>query len=473
MAETGKADCGIKPSEAMPDGPPRPIRSQPLKCPECGSAKTWKDGLRYLSDGRSVQRYVCRLCGFRFSDSTADGNVKLNIAGQALESSNSGKNFAEGSVLNVDFSRDETVENTALSFSEDVGSHVNPFATIVGKELNALRHYNRERRVCGKENLPKNSASKAIALAEEKALSKKRAAGATLLPLDIKGKLVEFAWWLKKQGYKDSTITSKVKLLKILVQRGGKLGDPESVKEVIAKQNWSEGRKENAVDAFTSYLTFAGGEWDPPSYRRVDKLPFIPTEQELDALIAGCGPKMACFLQLLKETGMRAGEAWNLKWTDLDFEAGAVRVTPEKGSAPRLLRISAKCLSMLQALPRKGTLVFGGYPIRGFARGFQRTRKLLAKKLGNLRLLQISFHTFRHWKATVEYTKTKDILHVMKLLGHKNIKNTLIYTQLIDFKEDEWVCKAAENVEEARHLIEAGFEYVDTIDGAHLYRKRK
>jgi integrase len=310
-------------------------------------------------------------------------------------------------------------------------------------------------------------------LTEEKSLSEKRAAGTTLLSADIKGKLVEFAWWLKKQGYKDSTITSKVKLMKILAQRGGNLEDPESIKEVIAKQNWSEGRKENAVDAYTSYLTFAGGKWEPPSYKRVDKLPFIPTEQELDALIAGCGPKMACFLQLLKETGMRAGEAWNLKWTDLDFEAGAVRVTPEKGGAPRLLRLSIKCLSMLQALPRRDMRVFGGYPIRGFARGFQRTRKLLAKKLGNPRLLQISFHTFRHWKATIEYAKTKDILHVMKLLGHKNIKNTLIYTQLIDFKEDEWICKAAENVEEAKQLIEAGFEYVNTINGVHLYRKRK
>jgi len=38
--------------------------------------------------------------------------------------------------------------------------------------------------------------------------------------------------------------------------------------------------------------------------------------------------------------------------------------------------------------------------------------------------MQIHFHTFRHWKATMEYHKTKAILHVMKVLGHKNINNT-------------------------------------------------
>jgi hypothetical protein len=74
----------------------------------------------------------------------------------------------------------------------------------------------------------------------------------------------------------------------------------------------------------------------------------------------------------------------------------------------------------------------------------------------------------------MEYHKTKDILHVMQLLGHKSIKNTLIYTQLIDFPEDdEFVCKVAKNVQEASQLIETGFEYVCEIEDAKLFRKRK
>ncbi|MEM2947739.1 MAG: hypothetical protein QXN96_05850 [Candidatus Bathyarchaeia archaeon] len=71
------------------------------------------------------------------------------------------------------------------------------------------------------------------------------------------------------------------------------------------------------------------------------------------------------------------------------------------------------------------------------------------------------------------FAKTKDILHVMQLLGHKKIENTLIYTQLIDFKTDEYVCKAAKTIEEATQLIEAGFEYVTEINNIKLFRKRK
>ncbi|RLI72067.1 site-specific integrase, partial [Candidatus Heimdallarchaeota archaeon] len=266
-----------------------------------------------------------------------------------------------------------------------------------------------------------------------------------------------------KQGYAKSTIESRIKLLKILVKRGADLMNPESVKETIAKQDWSEGRKENAVDAYSCFLQMIGGSWNPPRYRRIPKLPFIPQEEELDALIAGCGPKTATFLQLLKETGMRAGEAWQLKWTDIDFASKTIRVTPEKRSNPRVFKVSDKLLAMINKLPRKSERVFGDYPLRGFARGFQRQRKRIAIKLQNPRLMRISFHTFRHWKATTLYYQTKDILFVMKYLGHKSIKNTLIYTQLVKFHEkDEFICKIARNAEEAKELIEAGFQFVCT-----------
>ncbi len=61
----------------------------------------------------------------------------------------------------------------------------------------------------------------------------------------------------------------------------------------------------------------------------------------------------------------------------------------------------------------------------------------------------------------------------MKILGHKNINNTLIYTQLVDFKDDENVSKVATIAKEACQLVEAGFEYVCDVDGKHIFRKRK
>ena len=48
----------------------------------------------------------------------------------------------------------------------------------------------------------------------------------------------------------------------------------------------------------------------------------------------------------------------------------------------------------------------------------------------------------------------------MRLLDHKNIKNTIIYTQLVDFKDGEHHVTHAKSLNEENKLIEAGFEYV-------------
>jgi integrase len=71
-----------------------------------------------------------------------------------------------------------------------------------------------------------------------------------------------------------------------------------------------------------------GLTWKKPKYKPVDKLPFIPTEPEIDSLIGGCGKQMSAFLQVLKETGARCGEAFQLKWTDIDFVTSTLRITP-------------------------------------------------------------------------------------------------------------------------------------------------
>jgi len=61
----------------------------------------------------------------------------------------------------------------------------------------------------------------------------------------------------------------------------------------------------------------------------------------------------------------------------------------------------------------------------------------------------------------------------MKLLGHRNIKNTLLYTQLIDTEQEEYVCKIAETTKEIAQLIEDGFEFVCDQQNLKFFRKRK
>jgi hypothetical protein len=59
------------------------------------------------------------------------------------------------------------------------------------------------------------------------------------------------------------------------------------------------------------------------------------------------------------------------------------------------------------------------------------------------------------------------------LLEHKRLQNTEIYTHLTDCESEEYHSATAKTIDEARQLIETGFEYVFDIDSIKLFRKRK
>lgn len=133
-------------------------------------------------------------------------------------------------------------------------------------------------------------------------------------------------------------------------------------------------------------------------------------------------------------------------------------------------------MCMIQRLRKTSEYIFrkhGDTKLYDFERTFYWVRTRTAHKLGNSRLLKIGFRTLRHFKATIEYSRTKDILHVMQVLGHKSIKNTLVYTHLVNFESDEYTVKVATSLEECTKLLEAGFEYVTDFEGKKLFRKRK
>jgi integrase len=107
----------------------------------------------------------------------------------------------------------------------------------------------------------------------------------------------------------------------------------------------------------------------------------------------------------------------------------------------------------------------------------QKTRKRLAIQLQNPRFLKITFHTFRHWKATELYHQTKDLYYVKQFLGHKDLKNTEIYINiehtLFDQYSDQYTVKVADKPEEVKALLEVGFEYICQKDNLIFLRKRK
>jgi integrase len=126
--------------------------------------------------------------------------------------------------------------------------------------------------------------------------------------------ILEYGLWMRKQGYRESTTHYCIQSLKSIARRSNLL-EPESAKAYLASAKVSEARKAKLAEDLARFYGWKHIPFEKLNYRRVARLPFIPLETEVDQLIAGVGKKTAPFLKLLKETGMRPGEAWNLRST--------------------------------------------------------------------------------------------------------------------------------------------------------------
>ena len=302
------------------------------------------------------------------------------------------------------------------------------------------------------------------------------------------GEILSYCTYMATHGYrrhydrkyKDSTIASRKRSL-ISLARKTNLLDPETVKAHIERAQLTASRKNKLIDDVNGFYKYLGLPFNTVYYPVEGHLPHVPLESDIDLLISKLGTKMAAFTQLDKETGARPGELWRLEWADADLDHNTLTINhPEKDSNPRKFgRLSGKLVAMLHRVRRPGKYVFHADDVSKdsfayFGRLFFLERKRVASETGNERLLRVNWKSLRHFKGTTEYIKTKDIVHVMRVLGHKSIKNTMVYINLAGLDEDEnYICKVATTKEERINLIEGGFAFVAKEGEEWYFRKRK
>ncbi len=133
--------------------------------------------------------------------------------------------------------------------------------------------------------------------------------------------------------------------------------------------------------------------------------------------------------------------------------------------------------SMIEALPKKDDRVFP-IPYANMLRRFVTMRKRTADIHQNPRLLAVDFTAFRTWAGTmIAYHTNGNVLTVKKLLGHKQIKNTLKYIGRIEFKDRDFETTSATTIEDVLRLGKEGWvEYsVVKINNVeyHCFKKPK
>lgn len=175
------------------------------------------------------------------------------------------------------------------------------------------------------------------------------------------------------------------------------------------------------------------------------KLPEVLELHEIEALIDAVdlskaeGARNRAILETLYSCGLRVSELINLKFSDLYFDEGFIRVLG-KGNKQRLVPVSPQVkeeVTVYQREHRNRLDIKPGNEAYIFLnrRGSKLTREMIfiiIKDLAQQTGLQknISPHTFRHSFATHLIEGGANLRAIQEMLGHESITTTEIYTHL-------------------------------------------
>ena len=142
-------------------------------------------------------------------------------------------------------------------------------------------------------------------------------------------------------------------------------------------------------------------------------------------------------LMTLYSTGMRRGELCRLKVVDVDSDRKVIHIRTGKGSKDRDVPLSATLLETLREYWRwmkPKTWLFPGH-VHGWRTDVPMTEKTVwnackdaVTRAGITK--RVSPHTLRHSYATHLLEAGADLRTIQYLLGHAEIKHTIVYLHL-------------------------------------------
>jgi len=209
--------------------------------------------------------------------------------------------------------------------------------------------------------------------------------------------------------------------------------------------------------------------------RQPRRLPTVLSRDEVAAVLGGLEGTVQIIVLLLYGTGMRILECLRLRVQDVDFDLGNITIRRPKGGRDRVTMLPHSVRDRLQehlcevrtlheqdlaegygdvylpdALARKyphadrdwkWQYIFpagsrGTHPRTGTVRRHHLHESVIRKAIYAATrsaglAKKVSCHTFRHSFATHLLMAGHDIRTIQELLGHKDVKTTMIYTHIL------------------------------------------
>jgi integrase len=245
-------------------------------------------------------------------------------------------------------------------------------------------------------------------------------------------------------------------------------GDIEAIDRAMVHKEIAPKTRVNALKLTSEIFSFAKRQgWcrrDPceevelPEVEPTTDIRFL-TEEELVALLERIDVEekpfghtdWAMFLTAAL-TGLRQGELLALRWLDVDFAAGRIRVRrnyvrgtwgqPKSRhgvrSVPMATQVEAALKLHFERSAHRGPddLVFG-HPVTGEVLGFSAIGRRFKKALRAAGVRQVRFHDLRHTFGTRMAAHRVPMRTLQEWMGHADIKTTQVYTAYEPRDEEE------------------------------------
>lgn len=172
-----------------------------------------------------------------------------------------------------------------------------------------------------------------------------------------------------------------------------------------------------------------------PRPRAEEKLPVVLSFEECSRIFQQVhNPKHKLLLLLGYGAGLRRSEIVGLKWVDILFDEHKIMVRQSKGNKDRVVMLPYSIVAYLEdyrkMYPSDDWVFAGQYKGEALSVGTVQTVMRNAVEKAGIEK-KASVHTLRHSFATHLLENGTDVRYIQQLLGHANIKTTMVYTHIL------------------------------------------
>ncbi len=168
------------------------------------------------------------------------------------------------------------------------------------------------------------------------------------------------------------------------------------------------------------------GEMQHMHAKRPVRLPVVMTRAETQRVLQAMRGTTRLMASLMYGSGMRVMECCTLRVKDVDLSRGEIVIRSGKGQKDRVTVLPQRRLPALRVhLERMATQHAADVTAGG---GYVALPGALRRKLGD----RATSHTFRHSFATHLLASGSDIRTIQELMGHKDVRTTMIYLHVMN-----------------------------------------